>query len=249
MNKYLGKLSLIGVFAMTSITLQAKQVQLTNKDDKAISVELVSATDDAVTFKMGKNRKTMTLPISELSPGSQALVKDWKKKGGGLSEEYEIKSSIRSSSKKKKSTGKKVQPVDITIKSKVEITNGSRDLVTGAAKATVIVLGRAVAKSRTVYVFHTQSKKLPAIEPGESFEFEIKDLKDKYLDDKDKSYGAKYSGYAVIIEDADGEVIASKSMPSSLIEKYSKELLTVEQGEFYNSDFTPSLLNDKKPKK
>ncbi|MGJ8671476.1 hypothetical protein [Rubritalea sp.] len=231
----------------------AKKVDLTNSDGKAVTVDLISFTESDIKVRLlSSSRKVVNIPLTSLSDESKALITEWKNAGGGLSRDFDVSVKVSKDTEKPKATNtgnnaknsnknNKSQPVMNTLQLTVTVSNGANNIPSAAAQMKVISIGRSQAKSGNYFILDIQKKGLPSLESRESKEFEMNSTSFSYVDGtKETSRGAKYSGYAVLILDGEGEVIGGKSVPSNLYDRNLENLAEVSKGRFYNSDFTPS---------
>lgn len=239
----------VGVaFALSGTAILAKEVELTNHEGKEILVELLSASKSEVSVKLLKTGKTIFLPLKDLSADSKTIIREWMESGRAKSEDFEVTAILRKRIDRGNSKGKKVQPTKISVSGDVSITNVHDSLASTSSKVHTILFGRSVAKTGLYYVFDTKATKVGTLEPGESKEVKLRALKTTYLDDKKKSYGAKYSGYVVIITNEAGDVVGGKSVPSNIFLNYKDQLKGLQKDAFYDRDWQRVAFKDKHPK-
>lgn len=226
----------------------AKQVELTNKEGKSISVVLLSASQKDVTVKVLGSGKKLTMPLASLSADSKKSIKTWQKSGVGASQDFGISARVRKDVDKGDSKGKKIPPTKLIMGGTVTIKNEHDSLTTAPSMVHTVLLGKSIAKTGLAYVFDVKTAKLGKLAPGASKEIKLRNFKTTYLDDGDKSYGAKYSGYIVYVTNKTGEVVSGKSMPSSLYSKYKDQLKSLQKDAFYDRDWQRIAFKDKHPK-
>lgn len=235
---------------LSAASVEAKKVELSNAEGKAITVDLISSTESDVKVRLLSGaRKVLTLPISTLSDESKTLISEWKADGGGLSTDFRVDVKVSKDTEKSETTNnnnkgnnaKPAKPVKNTLELTVTVTNDDNNIPSAAAKMKVIAIGRSMAKSSNYFIIDIKKENLPALAGRESKEFEVDPISFTYVDgDKEQSSGAKYSGYAVLILDGKGEVVGGKSVPSSLYARNLENLAAVAKGQQYKSDMSPS---------
>lgn len=206
-------------------------VSLTNNAGRTIKVSLKKATESEVTVQLRSNRKVHTLQISDLDNASRAKIKKWLDEGGGSSTDFEISYTSGKSSR----TSKREQYDDKTLKLRPTVSVKNRDSSASAKnlKVTLLLVGSPVNETSLYYVFTKQTKKTGLIEAGESFVAEYSSLVTEYDDKGYSKFGAKYHGYVIIVQNARGSVVASKSIPSTLITKHGKKFLELKAKQCY----------------
>ncbi|MFC5050126.1 hypothetical protein ACFPK9_05845 [Rubritalea spongiae] len=238
------------------VGVKAKKVDLSNAEGKVITVNLISSTESDVKVRLLSGaRKVMTIPLSSLSDESQTLIAEWKADGGGLSTDFDVDVKVSKDIEKPKTTNnntkknknrngnksKPAQPVKNTLQLTVTVTNDDNNIPTAAADMKVIAIGRSMEKSSNYFILDIQKESVPELSGRESTEFEMPAINFTYVDgNKENSSGARYVGYAVLILDAEGEVIGGKSVPSSLYDRNLENLAAVSKGQLYKSDMSLS---------
>jgi hypothetical protein len=210
-------------------------MSITSKDGKTIQVELNRSTETEVTLKMVKDGRNYTFKLDKLDAASQEKIKEWKKAGGGASVSYEIDYS----------SGKSNRPSTdyyydddrrLILKPKVTIKNRDSKVATKKARVTVLILGRPVRERNVIRVLQKQDRELPVIEPLSESVIEIDSVVTQYDNKGSYKSGTKYLGYVVLIHDGKSRILASKSIPSTLVQKYGPMLLGLKEGYRYDKN-------------
>ncbi|MGJ8671475.1 MAG: hypothetical protein ACSHX2_00860 [Rubritalea sp.] len=217
---------------MLPVLSAEEPVTLTNKSGKSLKAYLIAADSKNVTVKVADSRgQEFTLPLKSLSAASVKKIKAWKTKGGGLSADYEI--SFKSG--KVSAHSKNEDYDDRTLKLTPEATLKNTDyrLKTGKQQVTLLLFGKSVTDSRAYYVFLNETKSIGEIESLEELLVKFSDVRIDYDDRGYAKYGSRYHGYAVLVHDGKGALLAIKTVPSTL-EKHGLDLLKLKARGYYD---------------
>ena len=209
-------------------------VSLTNIAGRTIEVQLLKATGTEVEFRISGGRKKHTLKLSDLDQASRTKIQKWQSDGGGSSTDLDITFTSGKSSR----VSKREQYDDKTLRLRPTVTIKNSDNLASTRKLsmTLLLLGRPVLDSSLYYVFSKDVKTTDKIAPGDSFFTECSDVKVEYDNKGSAQFGAKYYGYVIMVQDPDGVIVASKSIPSSLFTKHGKKLLELQPKQCYTRD-------------
>lgn len=222
---------LIILLAMAGL-IEAKEVTLRNKDGKDLTVRLITCAGDKLTVLRSSDKKQFELSVAQLDSASRAEVDAWLKAGGGLSERFEVDVS---SGKRQRGTGYDYSDEKkVSMEPTVVIKNPMPNIRTRAVKVTAFVLGRPVADRNAYHVFSKESFDLPSLEGGKEGVLQMKPISHMFDDRGSYRYGARYLGWVVVIEDEDGGVIMTQSVPAAIAEKYGRKFLTLDAGSTYD---------------
>lgn len=211
-----------------------KAVTLTNKAGKSLKAYLLTSDDQSVTVKMANARKNKyTIAFSALSAGSVAKIEEWKKNGGGLSEDFEI--TFKSGKSSALSTRENYDDRTLNLSPEVTIKNTDYKVKSGAKKVTLVLFGKSVISSRAYYVFSNETKDLTPLEEGAEETLQFKKIKIDYDDRGYAKYGSRYHGYVVLVHDGNGELSEMKAVPTTLL-KHEKGLLKLKANRFYDKN-------------
>lgn len=212
----------------SSAKAESASVSLTNTAGRTIKVYLQKVTASEVTVQLSSNRKVHTLQLSDLDNASRTKIKEWKDDGGGLSTDFEIDFD---SGKSTRSTNG-YDDRTLVIKPVVTIENDDNNLRTKGAEVTVITLGRPAADTSLIKVFQKQKHKLPALEGGGQHIVTNESYRTIY-DSRGYKHGTKYMGYVVLVHSGK-TILASKSVPESLVGKYGAKFFKLKSGKTYD---------------
>ena len=225
----------IFVLVAASGRLEAKEVTLTNKDGKSITVRMITSQDDKLTVLRSSDKKQFDISIAQLDDASRAEVDAWIKAGGGLSEEFEVEVS---SGKRQRSTGEYYSDEKrVDIEPLVVIKNPRANIRTRTVKVTVLILGRPVVLRNAYHVFSMRSFDLPSLDGGKEGLLQMDRISHVFDDSGSYKRGARYYGWVVVIHDPeDGRIIHCRSIPEPLSGKFGTQFLKLDAGKTYDDN-------------
>jgi len=218
------------------MTMAAEQpLALVDKSGVNITANPVSCDGTNLTIIRESDKKTFTIPLARLDDSSQAKVKTWMTKGGGLREDLEI---VVETNKNRRTTGREdFDDKRVNLEPVVTIRNPDTRISSRKAKATVLFLGRPVSDNTAFLVFKKSVFDLPELAPLGSTVFEIGKISSAYDTRGYAKFGARYAGYVVLIHDESGEKLYdAESIPTALAPKFGLKFLALDQGQTYNRD-------------
>ena len=237
MQKNIYQIVCIFLLGLCPLAHAGDELELTSKEGRTLKVVLLRATDQQVTFRTtGVHRKEHTVGLDALSAGSVERVKAWVDAGGGLSTDLEI--TYRSGKATRLSSRENYDDRSMTLQPSVSLKNADRYAATSGLKLTLCVFGKSAKDSRAYYVFIKESKKLDTLQPDEQRELSFDAIKVEYDDRGYAKYGSRYHGYAVLVQNAHGELVAFKAIPSTY-EKFGLELLKLKPKQYFDRDLQP----------
>ncbi|MFC4991132.1 hypothetical protein [Rubritalea tangerina] len=225
-------LSILALICSVSLAgAQNKPISITNTSGKSVSVYLQKSDDKEVTVKLAKNHKVHTIKLADLDVASKNKIKKWKDAGGGLSTDFEIEFDSGKSSRSRQDYD---DDRTLTIKPVVTIENGDNNLESKEAEVTVLTLGRPLSDTSSIKVFQKETHDLPKLDGAGKHIIQCKTYRTVY-DKVGYKHGAKYLGYVVIVHEKKN-VVASRSVPTTLVEKFGSTLLTLKAGVTYDKN-------------
>lgn len=225
------------VLSLFTLFAGAKElVQLTNYSGKSIRCMIIQADDSEVKVKVPSKSRVYTLPLESLDLASKEKIQDWVDSGAGLSK----KLLIRFQSGKSNRVSKREAYDDRALRLRpfATILNEDRKVRTNELTVTFSLVGRPVLDKSLYYVFSKDQRDLGVIEEGGQVRVEFSQVSTEYDDRGYAQYGHMYVGYTMVIQDKNGEVIATKSVPSSLIGKGVENVLKLAQGRYYSKSLS-----------
>ena len=205
---------------------------LKDKDGRAIEVDIQRVDDQWVWFTRKGGTNLTKYSIAKLSEESAALLREWEP---AASTRFEI--DFASGKRNQKNNYNDIDDRTYTLSPEIKIANKDADASTAAGTATIILFGRPALYRGDLCVLYNESVEFPAVPPFRETEIEGKKIEFGYDDTPNgEMYGARYTGYALILEDEEGAVIFRKAVP----EKYAKftveQLKGLEVGVLYSSE-------------
>lgn len=116
----------------------------------------------------------------------------------------------------------------------VELKNEDRDFPSVSAGGMLLVFGESIESGRSTVVY---KEALPMTELVlyKSVRLDAKPF-ELWYDDKGAVYGFKYTGYVVVMKDANGALVAEKTIPGSA-SRYLENALKLEAGDEFNKNY------------
>lgn len=201
--------------------------EFTGRDGRTMVAEIVSASGGKVTLKR-ENGRTVTTNVIVFSDEDQDFIRQWQKDQQST---YTPRLSFEVN------TGKSTREADDlgmdywrqTFEFTAAISNDERDFDVSGAKGILIVLGKHITESNRLKVLSKQEfdANIPA---GKTLTFRGKGFSTSYIDIDYSREGYKYNGYLLILQNADGKVIASDSTPDTFA-RFAVNALKLDTGD------------------
>jgi len=220
---------------VTPLLAESEPMEITDVQGRKLTARLVSSDGVNVTVSRVGVAAPVVLQFKQLSETSQKAVTEWVEKGGNLRENYEI--SMETGKTRKKDGSEDFDDKRVNLSPTVTIRNPDPNFPSREGKVTVLFLGRPVDSSTDIYVFRKQQFDLAQLKALESAGFRVDEISQAYDSRGFAKFGSRYLGYAVLIHDAAGEkIIFTKSVPSSIVNEYGKQLLSLRSDQAYDRD-------------
>ena len=214
------------LFALTAFLhqplLAGPVVEVRNTEGKALRIELIAVEGDNVVFNTtGKEVKEHTLPIAKFDASSQEKLRE---EGKGLPARLpKIDIEVVISNKRDKDG---YYMINQSVSSKVKIRNLSTRIDYPAAKGHVIYFGQNRRNDGFFKVMANEHFDF-SIPANKTFETDVLGFKTSY-DSDNKGYGNiggyQYESYVLVLTDAEGNVIGTKTTNGSLRSAIDKDL-------------------------
>ncbi|MEM7145927.1 MAG: hypothetical protein AAF591_12390 [Verrucomicrobiota bacterium] len=222
--------ALILFLAVPILHLHAEFREFTGATGQTMTAQLVSVSGDQVTLKR-ENGTTVTTKAAVFSEADQEYIKEWqneRQKSYIPRLSYEV------------NTGKSNREADDlggdywrqTFEFVVSISNDERDFDLENAKGSLIVIGKHVAQSDNLKVINRQDFDVNILS-GQTLTFRAKKFDSTYIDIDYARSGHKYNGYILVIQNADGKIIATESAPDTY-GRFSANALKLKSGDLCN---------------
>lgn len=196
-------LAILLLFATIATRGQESEFRtFSNSDGKKIEAKAISVSGENIKIEMRDGRK-FDLPIAKLSPADREWIDSWKESAAA---DYVPELRISFDEKVEKSNDETGFVYIEKFSPELSITNREENFDLTDAKATILLIGEEIEKKDTFLVLSKETLSFSLV-AGESKELEGKKSETKYA--TIQAYGAKFSGYAVIIENAGGKIIAN----------------------------------------
>ncbi len=196
-------LVLLPVYLPTAFAQSASEYRtFTSTDGRQIEAKPVSASDEAVKIEL-KDGRSFDLPLSRLTTEDQEWIAGWKTDQAGS---YVPKLKIDFDENLEESNDQTGFVYIETLKPGLEVTSEEETFDLTDAKATILLMVEDMENEDVFLVLSKETLDL-AVPAGKSVELDGKQAETKYA--TIKAYGAKFSGYAVVIENSSGKVIAN----------------------------------------
>jgi hypothetical protein len=206
---------------------------LVDMQGREMTVRLISSDGTTVRVTRQTDQQTFSIPLDRLNAASRQAVRAWADKGGSLTETFEI--AVDTGKTRKTTNREGFDDKRVNLSPRVTITNPHLVMEAREAKVTAVFLGRPVNSNSDVYVFRSQNFDLPRLKPGTAHVLEVAEISQAYDNRGYAQFGARYTGYAVLIHSADGKTIyGAKSIPESLATKFGPELLKLQTDKTYD---------------
>ncbi len=215
-------------------------VEVRNTEGKALKIELIAVEGDNVVFAtVGKDIKEHTLPIAKFDASSQEKLREEAKGIPARLPKIDIEVVI---SNKRDKQG--YYMINQTISSKVKIRNLSTRIDYPASKGYMVYFGQNRRNDGLFKLMANKNFEFNIL-ANKTFETDVLGFKTSY-DSDNKGYGNiggyQYECYVLVLTDAEGNVIGTKTTDGSLrsaIEKdlsKAKRLIDLKEDETLNKD-------------
>lgn len=209
-------------------------MKITDTGGREMTVRLLSSDGTTVRVLRDSDGQTFALPLSRLNPASQAAIKTWLEKGGGLSQKFEI--TVDTGKNRKKMGGEDFDDKRVNLSPKITVKNANLDSEAQDGKVTVLILGRPVQSNDDLYVLGAQSFDLARLKPGASSLFEMKEISQAYDNRGYAQFGSRYLGYVVLVHSPDGKTLYDTQAVPEALRQHGLNLLKLKSGLTYDKN-------------
>jgi hypothetical protein len=193
----------------------SEPMKIADTGGREMTVRLLSSDGTTVRVLRDSDGQTFALPLSRLNPASQAAIKTWLEKGGGLSQKFEIE--VDTGKNRRKTGGEDFDDKRVNLSPKITVKNPDLETEAQNGKVTVLIFGRPVQSNDDLQVLGAQSFELARLKPGTSTLFEMKEISQAYDNRGYAQFGARYLGYVVLIHSPDGKTLYDfQAVPDAL---------------------------------
>ncbi|MEM1297539.1 MAG: hypothetical protein AAGH89_19385 [Verrucomicrobiota bacterium] len=237
-------LVIVGGVLCLPLTGFAQERKFTSNDGKTIEATLIDTQPEQVQLKLPEGRKVW-VPRSRFDEASIKYIEEWESSPsmrakavlGDRLPKLGISVVNGGSQKRDDKEAGYVDERKRNIHFRVSILNEERGFKLENAKATLFIHGESMNTGRNVVVHKKVWDNL-------TLDFQQKrDLDagafELWYDDRGAVYGFKYDGYFLIVQDMEGKVIATKSIPSSAA-KYAEQILKFGEGSAFDRSYRSS---------
>lgn len=180
----------------------AEVITIEDSKGRSIMVDLMSGNEKSIKIKRLKDGKVFSMPLSSLSQKSKTEIK---KKLKTLKPEYPpLEADVVIGKRRTSENG--YYSKTMTITAKVTVTNKDRQNPCPPCQCNIILVGESQSYKDRFLVLTNQSFELTPTDGGKDFETEP--LITTYY----KAYGYKYEGYLLVVSDAEGSVLLTKTL-------------------------------------
>lgn len=219
---------------MSGLSFADELVKLTNYSGKSVQCEIVDADDKEVKIKIPSKGRIYNLTIESLDLASKEVIQKWIESGAGLSKKLTIR--VQSGKSNRVSKREAYDDRALRLKPFANILNDDRKIRTNELFATFVLIGRPVLEKSLYYIFSRDEREIGVIEEGGQVRLDFSQISTEYDDRGYAQYGHSYVGYALVIKDKNGAVIATKSSPSSIASEGAEKVLKLFAGRYYSKD-------------
>ncbi|MEM0896708.1 MAG: hypothetical protein AAGJ79_07455 [Verrucomicrobiota bacterium] len=222
----------------------AQERDFTSNDGKTIQATLVDAQAEKVQLKLPEGRKVW-VPRDRFDEASKKYIEEWESNPsmrakavlGDRLPKLSISLVNGGSQKRDDKEAGYVDERKRNIHFRVTILNEERGFKLEDAKATLFIHGESMNTGRNVVV-HKKVWDNVTLDFQQKRELDAGAF-ELWYDDRGAVYGFKYDGYFLVMQDMDGRVIATKSVPSSA-SKYVEQVLKFEEGSAFDRNYRSS---------
>jgi hypothetical protein len=212
----------------------SEPMKIADTAGREMSVRLLSSDGTTVRVIRDSDGQTFALPLSRLNAASQAAVKTWLEKGGGLSQKFEIE--VDTGKNRRKTGGEDFDDKRVNLSPKITVKNPNLDAEAQNGKVTVLIFGRPVQSNDDLQILGAQNFELARLKPGASSLFEMKEISQAYDNRGYAQFGSRYLGYVVLIHSPDGKTLYDfQAVPDSL-GQHGLKLLKLKSGLTYDNN-------------
>lgn len=213
---------LIFWMGFVGFALAGPVLEIVNQQGQSLEGEVLSITEQAVKIRRASDKRVFDLKLSTLSEGTVSLLESKKDEIGMTHPEYEFDVSI--SKRRKKQSGSWYM-VNMEIAAKVSTKNTDRVLDSPGLKGKMIIIGQ---DQRDVSLFKILAAQEFDVAPkaGKTMETQLPSFVTSYdSDNKGEGNigGYKYEGYVLLVKDAKGKLLYSKSLTPSFQKALEEE--------------------------
>lgn len=204
-------MKILSFFLLSSIAFGAPVLDLLDKKGNTLNAEVLSMTEKKVSVKRTKDQKKFEIPLSSLSEETVKMLKGMKDELPVALPDYELDFAV---GKRRKKDGASSYMVNQTISGNITVKNASREIDSPEVKLNVIIIGEDQRDDELKKILTNQSFSVSPGRLGES-EVELKEFVTRYDSDNKGTGnlgGHKYADYILLLTNANGEYLASKSL-------------------------------------
>lgn len=209
-------------------------MKIADTEGREMSVRLLSSDGTTVRVIRDSDGQTFALPLSRLNPASQAAIKTWLEKGGGLSQKFEI--SVDTGKNRRKTGGEDFDDKRVNLSPKITVKNPNLDTEAQNGKVTVLIFGRPVQSNDDLQILGAQNFELARLKPGDSSLFEMKEISQAYDNRGYAQFGSRYLGYVVLIHSPDGKTLYDFQAVPDALGQHGLKLLKLKSGLTYGKN-------------
>lgn len=196
-------------FTMAGAVL-AEVMTIELKKGRSELVDVLELNGDKIKVKWLKDGRVLSIPLSKLSDDSQKEVLKKIKKSTSAYPPVEAEVSV---GKRRKSS----YNTEMTVTSKVTVTNRGRNVSCPPCKCNIIFIGQNTSSSSKYVVLSNQAFTIKPTNSGALFESE------PFVTSYSEYSGYKYVGYLVVVADKKKHVLFSKTIYPALKKAIAKD--------------------------
>ncbi len=217
------------VSTLLALVLEAHAETFTDKKNRSIEAEIVSATEKTVSLRLA-NGKIAKLAREKLIDENQELIDTWLK---NALPKIKIDPKLARGLKKSDNTAwEKVQSFKLSLK----IENDSRDKDLEDSEITAVLVGRADWNKKLFKILKIQTKTVKVAADG-SETFNLDGLRNYYS----KSYGFHALNYVIEVRrKRDGKLIYLSS-DDGVLKKRAAAIIKLSEGDIVEQDFSTKM--------
>lgn len=224
-------------FLATLLPGFSETLDITDIKGRSFTANLVKSDATSVDVVRISDSKTFSLPLASLDEKTRSAIGDWVKKGGNLSQAFEI--SMNTGKTSRTTGAEDFDDKRVNLSPIVTVKNPSSVQETKPLQMTILFFGRPVSSTTDIHVFRKQTFDLPKISPLASKDFPVDPISEPYDNRGYAQFGSRYLGYAWVVHNStETEIVASASVPSSISSKHGEDVLKLDAGATYTKELT-----------
>ncbi len=215
----------------------AESHKFTSSKGKVVDASIVDVKPTTITLRLKKNGNQVSVKRSNLSPKDQAYIAKWT--ANQLPDLNITPGFKRNISQTRRGT------YEQEFNFKLQIENLSPNLNLEDSKATLIIVGKSVDRSKTYKIISHQTKDF-SIPSGESLDLQFDPISNIYgledepgVEEEDRQkVGFQGLGYIIHIERQRDNKMVHFNSPSTVLEPNKEKILKFNQGDIIDRTFT-----------